>query len=460
MSTSETPTRSWPDYRAVWRWHFYAGLFCIPFVILLSVTGAIYLFKEEIEARLDAPVDSLSITRREPIAEQVRVAVAAFPGATFQSYELPRTPTSATRVLLSDGGETRRVYLQPETLAVLTSTLERDRLMRVMFRLHGELMLGDRGSNIVELAASWTLVMLLTGLFLWWPRNSRSWAGVVYPRLAAGGRVFWRDLHGVTGFWIVGLAVFLIASGLPWAKFWGDYFKTVRRWTGTAVARADWANSSRAKASDGEHSGHSSGGETGRRGRRPNASADLTQIDKVVAAVEPLGLAHPVLVGPGNQPGQWSVKSMTGNRPQRVTLTVDGATGEILKRDGFAERHVIDKAVSIGIAAHEGRLFGLANQLLGVVTCLGLILLSGSGVWMWLRRRDPGGLGAPRPGIDPRWSWGLLAVIAMLAAYVPLFGVTVVATYLCDRFVLAHIPRLNSWLGLRVATASDPGGVP
>ncbi len=50
MSTSDTPTRSWPDYRAVWRWHFYAGLFCIPFVILLSVTGAVYLFKEEVEA--------------------------------------------------------------------------------------------------------------------------------------------------------------------------------------------------------------------------------------------------------------------------------------------------------------------------------------------------------------------------------------------------------------------------
>jgi hypothetical protein len=36
-----TPGARW--YNAVWRWHFYAGLFCIPFIIWLSLTGTIYL---------------------------------------------------------------------------------------------------------------------------------------------------------------------------------------------------------------------------------------------------------------------------------------------------------------------------------------------------------------------------------------------------------------------------------
>ena len=27
------------DYRAVWRWHFYAGLFCIPFIVALLLFG-------------------------------------------------------------------------------------------------------------------------------------------------------------------------------------------------------------------------------------------------------------------------------------------------------------------------------------------------------------------------------------------------------------------------------------
>ncbi|HBN52279.1 MAG TPA: hypothetical protein DD465_24620, partial [Thalassospira sp.] len=32
-----------------WRWHFYAGLFVLPFMILLAVTGAAYLFRDEID---------------------------------------------------------------------------------------------------------------------------------------------------------------------------------------------------------------------------------------------------------------------------------------------------------------------------------------------------------------------------------------------------------------------------
>ena len=40
-------------YRAVWRWHFYAGLIVLPFMILIAVTGALYLFKDEINDAFD-----------------------------------------------------------------------------------------------------------------------------------------------------------------------------------------------------------------------------------------------------------------------------------------------------------------------------------------------------------------------------------------------------------------------
>jgi hypothetical protein len=47
---SRTSARSSRDasdlYRAVWRWHFYAGLIAIPFLISLAVTGGLYLFKD------------------------------------------------------------------------------------------------------------------------------------------------------------------------------------------------------------------------------------------------------------------------------------------------------------------------------------------------------------------------------------------------------------------------------
>ena len=36
-------------YQRIWRWHFYAGLFVAPFLILLSLTGIVYLFKPQLD---------------------------------------------------------------------------------------------------------------------------------------------------------------------------------------------------------------------------------------------------------------------------------------------------------------------------------------------------------------------------------------------------------------------------
>ena len=56
--SEQNPEQGRRLYRAVWRWHFYAGVFCIPFVLWLACTGAIYLFKPQIERWLDRPVRS------------------------------------------------------------------------------------------------------------------------------------------------------------------------------------------------------------------------------------------------------------------------------------------------------------------------------------------------------------------------------------------------------------------
>ena len=242
--TSNTPVRNWlPDYRMVWRWHFYAGLLTLPFVIVLSVTGAIYLFKPEIEAWNDRHYDNLSITQRARVSEQVSAAVANVPDSTPGSYELPQTARSAGRVTIRKNGVPIRVYVHPETLKVLYTVPENDRLMRILFRLHGELLMGDRGSNLVELASSWTILMIVSGLYLWWPRNHKGFGGVLYPRRWKGSRLVWRDLHSVTGVWISALALFLLVTGLPWAKFWGNYSKRSdpsreRRWCNRIGPRA------------------------------------------------------------------------------------------------------------------------------------------------------------------------------------------------------------------------------
>jgi len=450
----------WPDYRAVWRWHFYAGLFCIPFVVVLSLSGAVYLFKAELEAWNERAYDQLETAGPvAPVAAQIEAALAAVGESRLEGYELPQSEQAAARVIVRQGGEAVRVYVHPRSLAMLGSVAEAGRLMKTVFRLHGELLLGKRGSMLVELAASWTIVLILTGLVLWWPRHARGAGGLFYPRLGGGQRIFWRDMHAVTGVWISLLALGLLVSGLPWASFWGEYFKSVRGFTGTAAARQEWSTDGGRSdaASGGGHAGHAGQGMNASGSRRkelPNWSSEqLAAADVVASAVRNLKLEPPVVIAPiagaeAQAALRWTAKSLAANRPRRESLVIDGRSGAILSREGLADKHLLDQIVAVGIAAHEGRLFGWPNQLLGLLTALGLVLLSLSGVVLWWRRREPGELGAPPLGVPRRRSWPLVAAVVGLGILLPLFGLSLMAVLAAEFFLLRRIPAVQRWLGL------------
>ena len=433
--------RRWPSYNAIWRWHFYAGLFCVPFVLWLACTGSIYLFRPQIEALIDRPYRHLAMSGAPASAAAIAgAAVRAVPGAILHRYQLPAAPDDAVQVIVGRGGEETRLYVHPQSLAILKRVGEEDRLMRLVFRLHGELLIGNRGSYLVELAASWAIVMILSGLFLWWPRGG-GLAGVLYPRLRSGGRRFWRDLHGVTGFWVSFCALFLLLSGLPWAKSWGSYLQVVRTVAAGAASTPDWstgtADERRAHAAAdagtramlGEHAEH--GGMS-----MPHMATSLAPLDQLAATVRALDLAGPMLIAPPTGPHHpWTAKSDAADRPLRTDLTLDGATGRILSRTDFAQRGLIDRAVGYGTAAHEGQLFGWANQLLGLLTAIGLVLLAVSSVVLWWRRRPADLLGAPPSLARAPAAFGFVLLLVGLGVFLPLLGVSMLAVLAAERLV-------------------------
>jgi uncharacterized iron-regulated membrane protein len=455
----------WLDYRTVWRWHFYAGLFCIPFILWLACTGTIFLFHPQIQAWLDRPYSHLSTEGPAAgVNDQVKAALAAVPGSSLHAYQLPFNTQAPAEVLVGKGLKEFRVYVHPRTLQVLKIDNEDKRIDNFISRLHGELLIGDVGSWIVELAASWAVVMIVTGLYLWWPRSAEGLGGVLYPRLRQSRRIFWRDIHAVAGIYISIFAPFLLFTGLPWAKSWGGYLKAARRLTGTAAVKQDWTTSSKAAIAaratmndsmPGMDMGRMTATQTADRNNAADsatATASYPAIDTMVATVATLHLPNPVLVSPPKRPGgDWTAKSDTRDRPRRVDLVLDPRTGAILKRTDFSQKAWIDRVVGTGIAAHEGQLFGWPNQLLGLFTTIGLVTLSLSGLVMWWRRRPEGVLGAPVPIGRRRSSTLLMGLLFAFGIYMPFLGGSMILVALAERFVLRRIAATRLWLGLATA---------
>ncbi|WP_109126704.1 PepSY domain-containing protein [Dyella sp. C11] len=440
-------------YRLLWRWHFYAGVFCLPFVLWLACTGLIYLFKPQVEPWLDRAYAHVTDAPAKPASAQVEAALAAVPGTVLNAYEAPASPHAAARILLGKGSELTRVYVDPSSLRVLHVVRESDRFMRIIFYLHGEMMLGTTGSMVVELAASWTILLLLTGLYLWWPRGRRL-AGVFYPRLGQSGRVFWRDLHAVTGVWVSFFALFLLVSGLPWAKSWGGLLRDARQYMAHAAVVQDWTIGSaderkRIAASNAppdEHAMHMGMGAM-HVGVRP--MIDYTALDRVLPAVIAERLAPPVLIAPPSaKKPVWSARSDADNRSLRSDLTLDPVQGRVIQRVDFAQRPLLDRLIGYGVAVHEGVLFPPLNQILSAFTALGLITMTVSATVLWWRRRPVGTLGAPATQHPPRYAGGFVLLLCLLGVVLPLLGASMLLVLLLERALLRRLPGPRHFLGL------------
>ncbi len=432
-------------YRTLWRWHFYAGLFVIPFVIVLALSGTVFLFKPQIDRWEERTFQGLPATGSATPARQVDAALAAFPGARFHSFRLPQHEGDAAMIHLAqpETGAMRDVFVSAE--GIVLGRLETDsRIVEVARRIHGQLLLGQRGSWLVELVACWAIVMLITGLFLWWPRG-RGAAGVIWPRRSS----LLRDLHAVTGFWVTGFALVLLLTGLPWTDVWGNAFGAVRAQMGWVKGVPQWSTSGDAPPQP-EHASHDHASMTA--GHGDHGSHALLDVIVERAATESLAFPAVVLApgvalfGPASP--DWVAISNTQNRPQGKTITYSAVSGEEIARENFADRHPIDRVVGYGLAWHEGALFGAFNQLIGVFTAAALVTMGITGFLMWRRRKPAGVLGAPPLPSDPRKPLFVAIATLILALLLPLLAASLLLLWITDLLLPRVSPKAATWLGL------------
>jgi uncharacterized iron-regulated membrane protein len=219
-------------YFLAWRWHFYAGLYVIPFVLLLAVTGTMMVWFSAIAPEYG---ERLRIAAGDPlpVQAQAEAALAPYPGGTVTQYIAPWGPENPAlfRVAPAEGAA-RMLAVNPQDGTILRDMEHGATWEEWADHLHGELMQTGAakawGDFFIEVAASLALLLVATGLYMAWPRG-RGLRAMLVPDLAASGRPFWKSLHGVLGTWLSLVLVFFLISGLSWAGIWGGKF--VQAWS-------------------------------------------------------------------------------------------------------------------------------------------------------------------------------------------------------------------------------------
>lgn len=436
------PPTSSALYRAVWRWHFYAGLLVLPFMLLLAVTGALYLLKDEIN---DALYGHLRLVEARPGAtlpasDLLARATAAVPGEAV-AYLPPATSSRSAEVKVATAEGKRAVFLDPYTGSVLGDTADggaaNSPAMLLVRKLHSLDYFGWFASRFVELAAGWAMILVVTGFYLWWPRGRARLGGVATVRGAAGGRTTWRDLHAVTGAY-AGLVIFFLAlTGMPWSGFWGSHYQGIIDQAGLGMPPGYWdgypaSTVPMAEAMDRtpwvlEQAPMPASAEV------PDGAAASVGVDQAVRTVEALGI-HPgyALDLPDGPTGVYTASVYPDDIGRERVIHLDRYSGAVLFDVGFADLGPVGKAAEWGISVHTGQEFGRANQVLLLMACAAIVLMSVSAAVIWWKRRPVGELGAPRLPPNARAPKAVLAVIAFFGVLFPLVGLSILVALALD----------------------------
>jgi len=449
-SETQSPNRL---YFAVWRWHFYAGLYTIPFLVMLAATGLMMLWIAVLTGIGDEKLIVAKGDRLLPVSALIAAAEEAVPGAKATQYVAPLASDHVAAVAVASQDVTTGVTLNPYTGEVLNQFPWRAGWYDWLTDVHGSLLIGDAGDWMIEAAASLGLLLVISGLYLHWPRSG--WGKALTVQVGAKGRAFWKSLHGAVGLWISLLLVVFLISGLSWTGLWGAKF--VQAWSTFPAEKWDAV-----PLSDATHASMNHGTskeipwnleqtplpESGSLAGAQAISGPVT-VDSVAAFADALGFAYRYQLNlPADAAGVYTIShdSMSNDGPDPTadrTIHIDQFTGNVLADVRYAEYSPYAKLMAWGIAFHEGDL-GAWNIALNTAFCLSVIVLAVSGLVLWWKRRPAGArLGAPPRPVDIPYAKGALLVTLALSLAFPMLGLVLLGVMVLDLVVLVAVPPLK-----------------
>ncbi|TQR84909.1 PepSY domain-containing protein [Mycobacterium hodleri] len=478
MSTTAASTRQGDAavLRRIFRLHFWVGLFAAPVLVVLACTGLVILYSQPLDHWLNGDLFTVAQgSTTVPLDEQVATAqrqVGA--GYTLDAVTPPDAPGHSTRVDFrpSDGpavGEANatQVFVDPYTGRYLGRRSELSGLVGYANQLHR--MFGNDGPKVqlpslghlvdpvaypnatipvgvgnlwMELTAGWILVLLASGLYLWWPRAIQSAKPLLKLRWGKGGRIRWRDLHALTGVVLSVVLICYVLSGLTWSRYWGENWRAFSATVAPSVSVA--APSTPAKMGDYDRLGRriawaatddpvyasQPGGPTAAR----ISFADVDRITKGENMIPGFAIIPPSDSTEGGETVYGSY-TVVNRWPQKLseqrTLYLDQFTGATITNATAAQDGALSRLTSLGIAMHMGNQLGVLTRITATLACLGVLISVLTGFLMWWKRRPAGGTGLPGPVSDatraatPKHVVKAVAIAAVaLGVLYPAFGVS------------------------------------
>lgn len=358
--------RRWrPALLKVHRW---LGLTAGLLLMLNALTGSLMLGARPLDRALNAqlfrvPVPAnIQASQAVPLEAIRQLLVAEFGSRAGFTLRPGREPGESLLVYVRSDGWEGQVFFNPYTGRKLGAREEHEGFANALFEFHSALLSGEAGKRVLAFNALTMLVMLLTGLLLWWPARRR---GAFAISLRGGLLRSLFDLHRVAGV-VFGLWVMVCVATGAWMA-WRPISQWVTQAAGQKQLLAPPA--------------------------RPATEGRFATVDDMVAsanAAMPGGIVGYIGL-PAKPAAAVRIRKKLDDDPHPNGLSsvwLHPRTGEVLRVDRWTALDIGARSYAWIYPLHAGLLAGAIGV---AATAAGGLLLFGfglSGTWLWwLRRR-------------------------------------------------------------------------
>jgi uncharacterized iron-regulated membrane protein len=358
--------------------HLAVGSAAATVVAIMAFTGALLAYQKQ----MTAWADRRAVDANPPVIGAPPLAVEELLQRVIQSAAM--TPSSITLRSRADApaevsfGRDRRELVNVYTGARLGEGATGMRsFFRVVTAWHRTL--GATGTNrtvarqITDAANLGFLFLVLSGVFLWWPRNWTSAAvrNVTLFRRGLSGRPRDFNWHNTAGFWSALPLAVIVASGV--------------------VMSYRWANDLAYRAAGDTPPVQTAGAPRGDQQRGAERVPTIAGLNPAFAAAERRVAGWTTITAQlpaeSDKNVTFSLDAGTGGQPQlRSQLVLDRATNREVRFEPFSSQSPGRRVRTIFRFAHTGEVLGVAGQTIAGIASLGAVVLACTGLALVIRR--------------------------------------------------------------------------
>jgi uncharacterized iron-regulated membrane protein len=218
--------------------HRWLGIITGIVVVIVSITGAIFVFEEELfqvfhpslthvePGKTLVDINTLQASAQAVLGKEKPISSVFIYGDPTRAYCFYTSKRNAESTSWWEKDEILyydQVFVNPYTGEVLGAIDKSTEFFYFMRRIHQNLLLRrDIGNMVVGWSVTIFVFILITGIVLWWPQRVAQIKQSIVVKWNAKWKRINYDLHNVFGFYAFIFALIIALTGLTWSFEWWE----------------------------------------------------------------------------------------------------------------------------------------------------------------------------------------------------------------------------------------------